>query len=165
MFLTQLLLPLALTVLLVYIFWAVPVHFWRPFQEREILIVYNVTIFAILVLLTLVASGQADERSPRHDALLRIAVKILLVLTVLLNLYAFAAIASRTFNFGLTPNRYAVFGWNIVTLLMLGVIGYRQWKGPSETWISTFRETVSRVSVFAVIWALWMLISLPLFFF
>jgi len=42
--LTQLVLPLALGVLVVYDFWFVPAYFWRPFQEREVLIVYNATI-------------------------------------------------------------------------------------------------------------------------
>jgi hypothetical protein len=85
-------------------------------------------------------------------------------LTLFLNVYALAAIASRAFNFGLTPNRYAVFGWNIVTLLMLAVVGFRQWRGRSEPWVYIFRESIARVSVLAVVWALWVIIGLPLSF-
>jgi len=162
--LTQLILPLALGVLVVYVFWFVPAYFWRPFQEREVLIVYNATILAILVLLTVVVSGPVDERSPRQDTILRYAVQALVGLTLFLNVYALAAIASRTFNFGLTPNRYAVFGWNIVTLLMLAVVGFRQWRSRSEPWVFIFRESIARVSVLAVAWALWVLIGLPLSF-
>ncbi|MCI0692914.1 DUF687 domain-containing protein [candidate division KSB1 bacterium] len=162
--LTQLILPLALGVLVVYIFWFVPAYFWRPFQEREVLIVYNATILAILVLLTVVVSGPVDERSPRQDTILRYAVQALVGLILFLNVYALAAIASRTFNFGLTPNRYAVFGWNIVTLLMLAVVGIRQWRGRSDPWVYIFRESIARVSVLAVAWALWVLIGLPLSF-
>ena len=162
--LTQLILPLALGVLLVYVFWFVPAYFWRPFQEREVLIVYNATILAILVLLTVVVSGPVDERSPRQDTILRYAVQALVGLILFLNVYALAAIASRTINFGLTPNRYAVFGWNIVTLLMLAVVGIRQWRGRSDPWVHIFRESIARVSVLAVAWALWVLIGLPLSF-
>lgn len=162
--LTRLILPLALAVLVVYVFWFIPANFWRPFQEREILIVYNATILAILLLLTVVVSGPVDERSSRHEAILRYAVKALVGLSFLLNLYALAAIASRTFNFGLTPNRSAVLGWNIVTSLMLAVVGIRQWKVRSEPWIFNFRESIARVSVLAVAWALWVLIGLPLSF-
>lgn len=161
---TQLILPLALSVLVIYVFWFIPAYFWRPFQEREVLIVYNATILAILVLLTVVVSGPVDERSPRQDTILRYAVQTLVGLTLFLNLYALAAIASRTFNFGLTPNRYAVFGWNIVTLLMLAVVGIRQWRGRSDSWVHIFRESIARVSVLAVAWALWVLIGLPLSF-
>lgn len=161
---TQLILPLALAVLLVYVFWFVPAYFWRPFQEREVLIVYNGTILAILVLLTVVVSGPVDERSPRHDAILSYAVQVLVALTLFLNVYALAAIASRMLNFGLTPNRYAVFGWNIVTLLMLAMIGLRQWRGRSDPWFSVLRESIARASVLAVAWTLWVLIVLPLWF-
>jgi hypothetical protein len=82
----------------------------------------------------------------------------------LLNVYALAAIVSRTIEFGLTPNRYAVFGWNIVTLLMLVVVGVRLWRGRSTPWVYIFRESIARVSVLAVVWALWVLIGLPLSF-
>ena len=162
--LTQLILPLALGVLVVYVFWFVPAYFWRPFQEREVLIVYNATILAILVLLTLVVSGPVDERSARHDTFLCYAVLALGGLIFFLNVYALAAIASRTFNLGLTPNRYAVFGWNIVTLLMFAVVGIRQWRGRSDPWVYVFRESIARVSVLAAAWALWALIGLPLSF-
>jgi hypothetical protein len=60
---TQLILPLALGVLVVYILWFIPAYFWRPFQERGALIVYNVTILAILALLTVVVSSPSEERS------------------------------------------------------------------------------------------------------
>ena len=162
--LTQLILPLALGVLVVYVFWFIPAYFWRPFQEREVLIVYNFTILAVLVLLTVVVSGPDGERSRRQDKILSYAVQALVGLILLLNVYALAAITSRTFNFGLTPNRYAVFGWNIVTLVMLAVIGFRQWKGRSEPWVFILRESIARVTLLAVIWALWVLIGLPLSF-
>ena len=87
---TQLILPLALAVLLVYVIWFIPAYFWRPFQEREVLTVYNATILAILALLTLVASGPIGERSPRHDTILRYAVRALIGLTLFLNVYALA---------------------------------------------------------------------------
>jgi hypothetical protein len=161
---TQLLLPLALCVLVVYVFYFIPAYFWRPFEEREVLAVYNATILAILVLLTLVVSGPVEERSPRQDTILRYAVQVLVGLVLFLNIYALVAIASRTFNFGLTPNRYAIFGWNMVTLVMLAVVIFRQWRGRSDSWIDNFRESIARVSVLAVVWALWALIGLPLSF-
>jgi len=162
--LTRLILPLALGVLAIYVFYFIPAYFWRPFQEREVLIVYNATIMAILVLLTAVVAGPDEQRSPLQDAVLRYAVLVLGTLTLLLNVYALAVIATRTVEFGLTPNRYAVFGWNIVTLLMLAAVVIPLWKTRSEQWISAFRESIARVSILAVAWALWVLLGLPLSF-
>ena len=162
--LSRLLLPLALGVLVVYVFWFIPAYFWQPFQEREVLIVYNATIMAILVLLTVVVMGSDEPRSLRQDSILRYGVLTLGSLTLLLNLYALAAIVSRTVSFGLTPNRYAVCGWNIVTLLMLAVVLVRLWRARADQWVPDFRESMARVSVLAVVWALWVLLGLPLSF-
>jgi hypothetical protein len=162
--LTRLILPLALGVLAVYVFWFIPAYFWRPFQEREVLIVYNATIIAILVLLSAVVTGPDEQRSGRQDTILRSAVLAVGMLTLFLNVYALAAIASRIVESGLTPNRYAVFGWNIITLFMLAVVVIRLWKARSEQWVPTFRESIACVSVLAVAWALWVLVGLPLSF-
>jgi hypothetical protein len=59
-----------------------------------VLIVYNATILAILVLLTIVVSGPVKERSALHHAVLRYAVMALGGLTLLLNVYALIAIRS-----------------------------------------------------------------------
>lgn len=162
--LTRLLLPLAVVVLVVYDFWFVPANFWKPFQEREVLIVYNLTILAILVLLTVVVSGNFEERYSLHDTILRSAVVALGGLTLLLNAYALVAIASRIYDSGLTPNRYAVLGWNAVTLLMLVVVGSQLWRRRSDPWIDILRESIGRVSLLVVAWALWTIVGVPLAF-
>ena len=145
--LTRLMLPLALGVLAIYVCWFIPVYFWRPFREREILIVYNATIMAIMALLTSTVTGPDEARSSKQDFLLRYAILSTGVLTMLLNAYALAAIVSRTLEFGLTPNRHAVFGWNMVTLLMLAVVVVKLWQAKSKEWIYVFRESVARAMV------------------
>ena len=162
--LAQLILAPALGVLAVYDFWFIPIHFWRPFHEREVLFVYNATIMAILILLTVVVSGSADNRSLRHDTVLRYAVVGLGGLTVLLNAYALAAIIGRIVEFGLTPNRYAVFGWNVVTLVMFALVGIRLWSRRLDSWVGVFRERVACAAVVAAAWVMWVLIVLPLSF-
>ncbi len=161
--LTRLMLPLALGVLAVYVCWFIPVYFERPFEEREVLIVYNATIMAIIALLASTVTESDEQRTPKQDLVLRYAVLAMGVLTILLNVYALAAIVSRTVEFGLTPNRHAVLGWNIVTLLMLAVIVTRLWQAKSEVWIYVFRESMARVMVPAIGWAVWVLWGLPHF--
>lgn len=161
---TQLLLPLALAVLAVYVFWFIPAYFQRPFQEREVLIVYNATILAILVLMAMVVAGPDEVRSPRQDTVLHYAVLSLGVLTFLLNVYALAAILSRTVHFGLSPNRYAFVGWNIVTLIMLAVVVIALFRERSRRWVHVLHKSLARLSVLCVVWALWVLLVLPLSF-
>jgi hypothetical protein len=161
--LSRLFLPLALGVLLVYVLWFIPAYFEKPFEERDVLIVYNATILAILVLLTVVVSGPADIRLAGRRSLFRYAVFGLGALTLILNVYALAAVASRTFASGLTPNRFAVIGWNVTTLLILGSIGVRLWKARRQPWIPVFRESIGMLATLAAIWALLLLFVLPFF--
>ncbi len=161
--LTRLLLPLALGVLLVYVLWFIPVHFRKPFEEREVLIVYNATILAILVLLAVVVSGPVDARSGGRWSLFRYAVLGLGGLTLVLNVYALAAVASRTLESGLTPNRFAVIGWNVTTLLIVASVGVRLWKARRQPWLSVFRESLGLLATLAAVWAVSLLIALPFF--
>ena len=140
--LTRLLLPLAIGVLAIYVFWFIPAYFWRPFREREVLIVYNATIMAILVLMTIVVAGPDDERSVRQDTVLHYAVLALGVLTLLLNVYALSAMLARTIRFGLSPNRYAFLGWNIVTLAILVAIVIPLSRIQSGEWVRVLRKTL-----------------------
>ena len=159
--LTRLMLPLALAALAVYVFWFVPVYFWRPFMEREVLIVYNATIMAVIALLASIVSGSDEQRPRRHDLVLRYAILAMGVVTMLLNIYALAAIVSRIVEYGLTPNRHAVLGWNLVTLLMLGTIVTKVWQTKSKDWVLRFREAMGRAMIPAVGWGSWVLWGLP----
>lgn len=159
---TWLLLPAALSVLAVYVFWFIPAYFWRPFSERTVLIVYNATIMAILTLLAATVSAAADRRERTNERLLRFATLSLSALTILLNVYALAAILSRTLEHGLTPNRHAVLGWNTVTLLMLAFLLVRSWSARSDDWRPRFRASMGRAMLLAIGWAAWVVWVLPL---
>ena len=159
--LTRIFLPLALAVLAVYVCWFIPAYFWRPFQEREVLIVYNATTLAILALMTAALADPGETRSPAQDTALRWQLLALAGLTLVLNLYALAAILSRTLNYGLTPNRYAVLGWNLVTLLMLGTVLAGQWRTRGKDWSGVWRSTLGQGAALAALWALWVIVGLP----
>ncbi|MEX2402240.1 MAG: hypothetical protein WD423_15825 [Rhodothermales bacterium] len=161
--LARLILPLALGVLLVYVLWFIPVYFWKPFEERDVLIVYNATILAIMVLLAVVVSGPVDARSVGGRHLFRYAVLGLGLLTLILNGYALAAVVSRTVESGLTPNRFAVIGWNVTTLMILAGVGVRLWRDRARPWTTVFRESMGGLATLAAVWAVVLLLALPFF--
>jgi hypothetical protein len=159
--LTRVFLPLALAVLAVYVCWFIPAYFWRPFEEREVLAVYNATILAILALMTAALADPGELRSPAQDRALRWQLLALGMATFLLNLYALAAILSRTLNYGLTPNRCAVLGWNAVTLVVLGMALVSQWRARKGDWAKALRSALARGILLAALWTLWVLAGLP----
>jgi len=161
--LTRLMLPLTLIVLIVYVCWFIPAYFWTPFQKREVLIVYNATLIAIIALLTSILPGKAESKVASQDRILYMAILTLSILALLLNAYALIAIVNRTFEFGLSQNRHAVLGWNIVTFLMFAVLTIKLWQSGSKNWQSPFCITISKVMGLAVIWTIWVVFGLPLF--
>ncbi len=156
-----LLLPVALVVMALYVFWFIPSYFWRPFLERDVLAVYNATIIAILALLAAASSTGAGPQPPRAERILRPAVLSLSTLAILLNIYALVAIISRTIEYGLTPNRQTVLGWNVATLLMFAFMLAKSWSVEADGWTQVFRESLARSMPLAVGWAAWVVLVLP----
>jgi hypothetical protein len=157
--LTRLILPLALGVLVVYVVWFIPAYFWKAFEEREVLLVYNATIVAILILLTVVISGPLDAG---RGSFLRYAVLALGALTMILNAYALAAVVSRALDAGLTPNRFTVIGWNLTTLAILVSSGVRLWIHRALPWMPVLRTSIGFVAGLAAVWTVVLLLVLPL---
>lgn len=157
---SRLLMPLAIMVLLVYVLWLIPTNFSRGFQEREVLIIYNATIFAVIALLMFVVHMGQEQVTQRLNGFLRSGVLTLSALTIGLNLYSLAALVIRTLAGGITPNRQAFLGWNLITLLML-VLMFISCIRTSGDWQESFRKAAGLSMGGAVGWALWVIIGLP----
>ena len=160
---TRLMLPLSLGVLAIYVCWFIPMYFARAFEEREALIVYNATLIALIALLVSVVTEQTRDEQSERSRILYYALLTLGILSLLLNAYALAAILSRTLAFGLTVNRHAVLGWNMVTLYMLAVAMFRLWREGPLDWQRKFRIALARVMCLAVGWTIWVLFGVPHF--
>ena len=145
---------------MIYVLWFIPNHFWRPFEDRSALVVFNLSIVAVVFLMANAVPGFDELHSARFGGLLRRALLALSLLTFLLNAYALIADVWRIAELGLTPNRHAVLGWNVVTLAMLALL-----VGPllreSPDWVASFRRSLIRIMVAAAVWALWVLWFVP----
>ena len=109
--LMHILLPLALLVLLVYVGF-IAFNFREPFDNRDVLIIYNAMLFAVVALLVGATPLSLDETSPRLARWLRWGIVAVAALALLVSLYALAAIVYRTAMDRLTPNRLAFIGWS-----------------------------------------------------
>jgi hypothetical protein len=147
----------AIGVLLVYVGWFVPNAFDRAFRDREVLIAFHATIFAVLALLLLALPGERENLASRWRANLRIGLAVLATLTIALNAYALTAVLSRALRFGLTPNRHAVAGWGLVTLAGLIVTVASLTRGTAEDWPRRMRHSLMRIMPAAAVWTLWVI--------
>ncbi len=169
--LARLLLPIATVVLLSYVCWFIPTNFWKPFtqleahlRQREVLIIYNATIIAIIAILLRAVPDLGEKISEKLNLILRAVVTLAGLLTLLLNTYSLAVITSRIFNFGLTPNRHAVLGWNLVTFSILSWILIKIYKVKPEKWVEALRESTYWAIIPIISWVIWVLLVLPFFY-
>ncbi|MBN1920687.1 MAG: hypothetical protein JW892_05545 [Anaerolineae bacterium] len=159
----RLLLPLTLVVLVVYVL-VIPFNFFAPFESRELLIVYNVMLFAIIGLLMGATPINGVELSSKLQKVLRLGILLVAGLAVLVSVYALSAVVYRTFQGELTPNRLTVIGWNGINIAILAALLVTQLRKGRERWIEALHAVFSRATNAYLVWGLFLLVALPILF-
>jgi hypothetical protein len=159
----RLLLPLTLMVLVIYIF-VIPFNFMAPFQDRNVLIVYNVMQFAIVGLLIGATPIKVEDLSPKLQAALRNGIIAVAILALLISLYALSAVIYRTAIDGITLNRTTIIGWNIINIAILGVLIYTQLRKGFIGWHERLQTVFSKGATAYLVWSLILVLALPLIF-
>jgi hypothetical protein len=159
----RLLLPLTLIVLVVYII-LILFNFIEPFRNRDVLIVYNIMLFAVIGLLMGATPVSSGDLAPRLKKALRGGILAVAGLAILVSLYAFAAILYRTFNDTLTMNRLIIIGWNVINTTILGFLFYRVWQGKEDAWVGNAQEVFGRSMLAYVVWDLFVIFAIPLIY-
>lgn len=157
------LLPLTLIVLVIYLC-IIPFNFNQPFVNRDVLIVYNVMLFAIMVLLLGVTPVSARDLPPLWRGALRTGIVLVAFLVVLVSLYALAAVVYRTVHGQLTMNRFAVIGWNVVNTGILIMLLAKQARAGREGWVEALHSTFRLGTAAYLIWGVALVLALPWLF-
>ena len=157
----RLLLPLTLIVLVIYVM-VIPFFFSEPYNNRDVLIVYNLMLFGIIGLLLGATPFQDDDLSLRLQRWLRAGIITVAILAVLISIYALSATTYRTVEGGLTLNRLTIIGWNIINIGILLWLIVRQLKDGREQWILSLQSVFSEASNAYLVWGLLLLLAVPL---
>lgn len=123
----RMLLPLALVVLAVFVA-LIPANFREPLENRDVLIAFNVTLFAVVGLLVGVTPLHRGDLGRRPRTWLRWGVVALAALALVVGVYAMVAIVYRTTSDRLTPNRLTFIGWNAINIALLAWVLVGQWR-------------------------------------
>jgi hypothetical protein len=159
----RLLLPLTLLVLLIYIF-VIPFNFVAPYQNRNLLIVYNVMQFAIIGLLIGVTPLKVDELSKNLQTWLRRAILAVAILALIISLYALSAVVYRTAIDGMTINRTTIIGWNLINIVILLALTVTQLRKSVMGWHERLQIIFSKATTAYLIWSFLLVVLLPLIF-
>lgn len=161
--LMRILLPLTLLVLIVYLVF-IPFNFRAPFDNRDVLIIYNGMLFAVVALLVGATPVSQKELSPRLGRWLRVGIIAVAALALIVSLYALAAILYRTFLDRLTPNRLTFIGWNIINIGLLLLLLLYQARVKAGRWLQGLFRAYSAGTVAYTVWTVAMIVALPWLF-
>ncbi|NDJ77379.1 MAG: hypothetical protein GYB65_14095 [Chloroflexi bacterium] len=159
----RLLIPLTLGVLAVYLL-VIPFYFQAPYDDREVLLVYNLMQFGIIGLLVGATPWRGDQITGPMGEWLRRGILSVAVLATLVSLYALSAIVYRILEWDMTPNRLVVLGWNVINLGVLGLLIYRQFTEGRKNWVASLQAVYSLGLQAYLAWSLLVLISFPVIF-
>jgi hypothetical protein len=160
----RLLLPLTLLVGVVYLVF-IAFNFQAPFDNRDVLISYNIMLFAIVALLVAATPINLADTSPRLAQWLRLGIIGVATLALLVSFYALAAILYRTSIDRLTPNRLTFIGWNIINSGLLILLLFFQLRSKRNgQWLNGLYRAFSMGTVAYVVWIVVVILSIPWLF-
>lgn len=153
--------PLVLATLLAYLITVVWVG-KNPFLDRDFLISFNGILLSVLaVTIFSITESSTDEKKNISDYI----NFALIVLALIIDSVALSAIVFRLSSYGISPNRLAVLGVNILIWanliwIMLSYLRFLQ----NKTGPSTIQDAVTKYLPVYGLWAAFVTIAFPLIF-
>ena len=116
--------PLVFVMLLVFLI-SMLITGKDPYQDREFLLIFNGLLIGVMAIILFSITEAAKGNTGRIQQWLLFGLSIL---TLIVNGIALSAITFRLIEFGLTPNRLAVLGSNLLIMTHLLLVTYRIWE-------------------------------------
>lgn len=153
--------PLVLIMLTAYLV-AVIITGKDPYNDREFLLIFNALLIGVMAIIFFsIAETQKNAQSKINSSLLF----GLSVVTIIVNGIALSAITFRIFEWGISPNRLAVLGGNILMLANLLIAAYWLYKTIKDN--DKMEKVENSIALFLPIYCIWTMIVtfvLPLIF-
>lgn len=116
--------PLVFVTLVIYL--AAVVYTGKdPYNDREFLLIFNVLLIGVMAIILFSIAESAKKTGNTVWKLLLLGLS---TITIIINGIALSAILFRISEWGITPNRLAVLGGNILMLSNLLMVAYRLFK-------------------------------------
>ncbi|MDD2212795.1 MAG: DUF4153 domain-containing protein [Clostridia bacterium] len=153
--------PLVLVTLLAYLITVIWVG-KNPFLDRNFLIAFNGILFTVLALTIFSITESGTDEQKNISDYINFA---LIVLALLIDSVALSAIAFRLSSYGITPNRLAALGVNILIWvhliwIMLSYVRFLQ----NKTGPSIIQDAVTKYLPIYGLWAAFVIFTFPLIF-
>jgi hypothetical protein len=153
--------PLVLLTAVIYLI-AIAVTGKDPYNDRNFLLIFNVMLLGVMAIIVFSVSETSVNGKQRFNEMI---LFILSIVTVIIDLVALSAIFYRLGTFGVTPNRIAILGSNLLILGNLVLIIFDLYRiNFRKRMIAEVGLTISRYLPVYVIWILLVIFGFPLVF-
>jgi hypothetical protein len=133
-----------------------------PYSDRDFLLIFNVMLLGVMAVIVFSISESSTKRRNKFNGII---LFFLAIITVIIDLIALSAIFYRLGAFGITPNRLAVLGSNILVLGNLTMIIIDLYKvNFRKALIRAVELTIARYLPVYMIWIFFVVFGFPLIF-
>lgn len=133
-----------------------------PYNDREFLLIFNVLLIGVMAIILFSVAERSEQHESRLNTVLLVALAII---TILVNGIALSAIVFRISEWGLTPNRLAVLGANVLMLIHLLMVTYRLfWSLNTEDLADTVENSIADYLPVYSAWTAIVVFVFPLLF-
>lgn len=149
--------PLVLITLVIYLA-AIVYTGKNPYDDRDFLIIFNLLLIGVMAIILFAITETARNTAARWNHLL---LFVLSIVTIVVNAVALSAIIFRISEWGITPNRLAVLGGNLLILINLIMVTYRLMhtlKDPRE-----LEKVENSIAAFLPVYTLWTVVVIFIF--
>jgi hypothetical protein len=153
--------PLVLVTAIVFLV-ALTVSGKDPYSDREFLMIFNAMLMGVMAVIVFSVSETSTISKQKFNEMI---LFILSIVTVVIDLIAVSAIFYRLSTFGMTPNRLAVLGSNVLILGNLVLIVIALYKvNFKKALIKDVDLTIAKYLPVYIIWILFVVFGFPLIF-
>lgn len=144
--------PLVLITLVVYLI-AVIYTGKDPYNDREFLLIFNMLLIGVMAIIFF---SIAESSKTFGSKIITVMLFALSIVTIIVNGIALSAIIFRISEWGITPNRLAVLGSNILILLNLLLMSHRLFKTRKD--VNEIEQVGNSIAFFLPVYSLWTMI-------
>ena len=149
--------PLVLITLIIYLT-AVISTGKDPYNDREFLLIFNMLLIGVMAIILFSIAEKYNQSNSKIGTFLLLGLSIV---TVIINGIALSAIVFRISEWGITPNRLAVLGGNILILINLIIVTINLFKTLKKN--EQIENVEKSIATFLPIYSVWTVIVVFLF--
>ena len=153
--------PLVLLTLITYLI-AIAVSGKDPYTDRNFLLIFNMMLIGVMGIIVFSISETSIHHKQKFNNMILL---ILSIITLIIDLIALSAIFYRLGEYGVTPNRLAILGSNILIFFNLILIMIDLYKiNFKKAEITKVGLTISKYLPVYLIWILIVIFGFPVLF-